>query len=76
MIKEIKYTKREAGKKMLGLLENNWAVFDSIFMIKKRQNHTSKDRTFFSTPFAKKFIMQITWNMILYHWHISSNKLW
>ena len=69
MKKEIKDTKRESpeGK----CLESSWAVFNRIFMNNKGPSHTLKDRTFFFITFAKKFIILITWNTILYHWHAS-----
>ena len=69
MKKEIKDTKgeRAAGK----CLESSWTVFNSIFMNNMRPSHTLKGRTFFSITFAKTFVIQITWNSILYHWHAS-----
>ena len=48
--------------KMLG---DCWAVFN-IFMNNKGPSHT-----FFFTTFGKNFIIQIIWNVILYHWHVS-----
>ena len=67
-IKEIKDTKKESGKKCL---ENSWAVFNSVFLINKGPSHTLKGLTFFFTTFSKMCIIQITWNMILSHWHVS-----
>ena len=52
-------------------LESSWPVFNGIFMNNKGPNHSLKDRRFFFITFAKKFIIQITWNTILYHWHAS-----
>ena len=52
--------KKRPGRKCLDCW-SSWAVFNSIFM----------NNTFFFTTFAKKFIIQIIWNMILYHWHVS-----
>ena len=49
--------------------ECNWAVFNSIFMNYKGTSHTLKGRTFFFITFAEEFIIQITWNSILHHWH-------
>ena len=70
MKKKIKDTERERPEgKRLG---NSWTVFNSIFMNNKGPSHTLKGRTFFFITFAKKFIIQITWNLILYHWHASS----
>ena len=67
--KEIKDTKSERpeGK----CLESSWTVFNSIFMKNKGPSHTLEGLTFFFIIFAKKFIIQITWNLILYHWHAS-----
>ena len=48
-------------------LESSWSVFNSIFMNNKGSSHTLK---FFIT-FAKTFILQITWNTIPDHWHVS-----
>ena len=69
MKKEIKDTKSEIpeGK----CLESSWAVFNSIFMNNKVPSHTLEGLTFFFIIFVKKFIIQITWNLILYHWHAS-----
>ena len=69
MKKEIKDTKRERleGK----CLKCIWAVFNSIFTNNERSSHNLKDRTFFFIIFAKKFIIQITWNSVLYHWYAS-----
>ena len=69
MKKEIKDTKRERleGK----YLESSWAVFVSIFVNNKGPSQTLKGRTFFFIIFAEKFILQITWNTILYHWDAS-----
>ena len=69
MKKEIKDTKRERpeGK----CLENSWAVFNRIFIKNNGPSHSLKGRTFFFITFAKKFIIQVTWNMILYHWQPS-----
>ena len=69
MKKEIKDTKGERPKGKC--LESNWEVFNSTFMNNKGPSHTLKGRTFFFITFAKKFIIQITWNAILYHWHAS-----
>ena len=67
MKKEIKDTKgdRPEGK----YLESSWAVFNSILVNIKGPSHTLKGRRFFFITFAGKFIIQITWNSILYHWH-------
>ena len=51
-------------------LESSWAVFNSIFMNNKGPSYTLKGRTFFFIIFTTMFIIQITWNMILYHWHV------
>ena len=51
--------------------ESSWAVFNSIFMNNRRPSNTLKGRAFFFITFAKKFIIQITWNLILFHWHTS-----
>ena len=69
MKKEIKDMKRERpeGK----CLKNSWAVFNSIFMNNKWPSYTWKRRTFFLITFTKTFIIQITWNAILCHWHAS-----
>ena len=69
MKKEIKDTKRERpeGK----YLESSWAVFNSIFMNNKEPSQTLKGRTIFFITFAKKLILQITWNTILHHWQAS-----
>ena len=62
MKKRTKDTSSERGWE-----ENAWrAVFNSIFMNNKGPSHT-----FFFTTFGKKFIIQIIWNVILYHWHVS-----
>ena len=69
MKKEIKDTKRERpeGK----YLESSWTAFNSISINNKGPSQTLKGRIFFFITFGKKFILQITWNMILYHWHAS-----
>ena len=62
MKKEIKNTKRETRREMLGeqfLIVLLWTISDR------------KDRTFFFITFAKRFIIQLTWNTILYHWYAS-----
>ena len=65
--KEIKDKK---GERLEGkCLESNWEVFNSTFMNNEGPSHTLKGRTFFLITFTKKFIIQITWNSILYHWH-------
>ena len=40
-------------------------------LLTKRPSHTLKSRTCFFITFVKKFIIQITWNSIFYHWHAS-----
>ena len=40
-------------------------------MNNKGPSHTLKGHTFFFISFTKKFIIQITWNSILYHCHAS-----
>ena len=50
MKKEIKVRKRETGRKMFG----------EQFINNKEPSHTLKDRTFFFTTLAKKFIIQFT----------------
>ena len=51
--------------------ESSWTVSNSILMDNKGPSHTLKGCTFFFINFAKTFIIQITWNAILYHWHLS-----
>ena len=53
-------------------LESSWAVFNSIFINNRRFSQTLKGRTFFFISFAKNFIIQLTWNTILYYWHAST----
>ena len=52
-------------------LESSWAVSNSIFINNKKASHILKCSTFFFINFAEKFIIQITWNAILYNWHVS-----
>ena len=59
--------KRPKGKS----LESSWAVSNGVFMNNRGPSHTWKGRIFFFITFAKKFIVQITWNTIPYHWHLS-----
>ena len=66
MKKGIKDTKRERPEG--NCLESSWAVFNGIFMSNKGPSHTLKGCYIFFITFAKNFIIQITWNMILYHW--------
>ena len=72
-LEKIKDTKRERERERPEgkCLEGSWAGFNSIFMNNKGPSHTLKGRAFFFTTFTRKFIIQITWNAILYHWHIS-----
>ena len=65
-LEEIKDTKTERDRK-----ENGWAVFNSIFINSNGPSYTLKGHISFFIIFAKKFIMQITWNAICYHWHAS-----
>ena len=65
------YKERERERPEGKCLENSSAVFNSIFMNNKGPSHTLKGHTFFFISFTKKFIIQITWNSILYHWHAS-----
>ena len=60
MTKEIKDTKRETGRKMLG---EQLLVFNSIFMNNKGPSHALKGRTFFSLLLLKRSL----YNMILHH---------
>ena len=69
MKKEIKDTKSERSEGKC--LESSWAVFNSIFMNNEGPRHTLKDRTFFFITFAKRFIIQRTWNSVLYHSYAS-----
>ena len=50
--------------------ENTWRAVEQ-FLIVFLSTMTLKGRAFFFITFAKKFITQITWNAILYHWHAS-----
>ena len=52
-------------------LESSWAGFNIIFMNSNGPSHTLKGRTFFFITFTKKFIIQVTWNSICYHWYAS-----
>ena len=54
-------------------LESSWVVFNSFFINNKGPSHALKGCTFFSNTFAEKFLIQITWNTILYHRHPSIN---
>ena len=69
MEKEIKDAKGERPE--IKCWESNSAVFNSIFMNSKGPSHILKGHTFFFITFTKKFIIQITWNSIHYHWHAS-----
>ena len=60
MKKEIKYTRRETGRKMLGKQGAVEQFLIVCFMNNKIPSHTLKGRTFFAITFAKKFIIQIT----------------
>ena len=56
--------------------ENPWRAVEQFLILfllnNKGISHAFlKDRTFFFITFAKNFIIQITWNAILYHWHAS-----
>ena len=53
---------------------SGWTVLNSIFMNNKGPSHALKGRTFFFISFAKKFIILITWNTILYYWHVSPDS--
>ena len=66
MKKEIKDTKRETGRKVPW---EQLSSFNNIFINNKEPSHTLKDRAFFLASFAKRFIIQITWNTILSHRH-------
>ena len=50
-------------------LESNWTASNSIFMNNKGSIHTLKGHTLFFITVTKRFIIQITWNTIPYHWH-------
>ena len=71
--KKNKGTKRETGKK--GELEVNWRTVEQFLVVFSwtiRVQIILWGAVFlFFTTFAKKFIIQITWNVILYHWHVS-----
>ena len=52
--------------------ENAWRTVEQfliVFLWTKRDQAIG--RTFFFASFAKNFIIQITWNVIIYHWHVS-----
>ena len=65
--KRYKERERPKGK----CLEISQVFFNSVFINNKGPIHTLKGRTFFFITITKKFIIQITWNAILYHWHQS-----
>ena len=67
-LEEIKDTKRERLKG--NCLESSWAVF-TVFLSTIRDQAIPWMAVHFFITFIKKFITQITWNAILYHWHAS-----
>ena len=71
VLEEITDTKRERERSERKCLKSSWAVFNRIFINNNESRHTLKGRTFFFIIFAEKFIMQITWNVIFYHWDAS-----
>ena len=54
---------------------NAWRAVEQILIVffinNEGPSHALKGHTFFFIIFVKKFIIQITWNVILYHWHAS-----
>ena len=60
MKKEIKYTRRETGRKMLGKQGAVEQFLIVCFMNNKIPSPPPTGRTFFVITFAKKFIIQIT----------------
>ena len=68
MKKEIKDINWYTGRKGF---ESSWTFYNGILMNNNGPSHTLKDCTFLFINFTKTFIIQITWNAILYHWHLS-----
>ena len=54
---------------------NAWRAVEQFLIVffinNERPSHILKGHTFFFITFVKKFIIQITCNAILYHWHAS-----
>ena len=69
------YEKGNKIYKERGQKENVWRAVGQFlivfFMNNKGPRHTLKGNSFFFITFARKFILQIKWSTILYHWHAS-----
>ena len=72
------YDKENKGYKKRDQKENAWRAVEQFLMVffmnNKEAIHTynkGTSHTFLFITFAQKFIIQITWNTILYHWHAS-----